>query len=49
MLSKYWNKKSHLNQKDSGTNKTKRGGGINKCEKKQAKKEIKETVKRKTE
>jgi len=39
MLSKYWNKKSHLNQKDSGTNKTKEGGvgKIKKCEKKTGK------------
>jgi hypothetical protein len=25
MLSKYWNRKYHLNQKGSGTNKTKEG------------------------
>jgi len=34
MLSKYWNKKYHPNQKGSGTNKTKEGGGIKKCENK---------------
>jgi hypothetical protein len=49
MLSKYWNKKSHLNQNGSGTNKTNEGGEIKKCEKKQASNEIRETERRKTE
>jgi hypothetical protein len=49
MLSKHWNKKSHLNQKDSGANKTKEWGGDKEMRKKQASNKIKETERRKTE